>query len=290
MSRLAGKAADWVAGHPLLLAASVPVLLPLSPFLLLCSPLLLLLAVLATYVYPGSKRDTAIPISFTAGSEILSSAAVPPSRKQAAEPQAQSQAAGGITEEDRHLARTAGEAERSRQADPAPDQGGAASTAEDAGSGAAEQHARNTAEPPAATIAQATLPAAANGTGAGASSAAAGATGGAAVLARLRCRRVHAAASPLVLPSTQQQLSCRLCRAQRAKKAVKPVATAKPSVLVLFASQTGTGQEIAVSVGTEAAQHGCTAKVHLCTLAPCCFTYACRAPHAPRCRSGAQLR
>ena len=65
----------------------------------------------------------------------------------------------------------------------------------------------------------------------------------------------------------QQSLGC-LCspdtvscarRAQRAQAAAK--AAAKPSLLVLYASQTGTGQEIAVSIGTEAAQHGCTSKV-----------------------------
>ena len=54
-------------------------------------------------------------------------------------------------------------------------------------------------------------------------------------------------------------------RAQRArpqsKQAAKPQ---QPLLLVLYASQTGTGEEIARSLGTDASQHGFKSKVTVC--------------------------
>lgn len=71
-------------------------------------------------------------------------------------------------------------------------------------------------------------------------------TGGAAILAKLR----------YVAPQCMLQESTRIHSAQRAANAATTAAS--PDVLVLYASQTGTGQEIAKAIHADAAKHGIT--------------------------------
>ena len=67
------------------------------------------------------------------------------------------------------------------------------------------------------------------------------------------------------------------CRAQKAKANGKAAAKPKqPTVLVLYASQTGTGEEIARTISTDASQHGFAGKVGLNPPASCSDASTCK--------------
>ena len=56
-------------------------------------------------------------------------------------------------------------------------------------------------------------------------------------------------------------VTCAACRAQRAQ-AQKASKVAQPPVVVLYASQTGTAQEIARSIQATSGEHGIKSQVH----------------------------
>lgn len=83
--------------------------------------------------------------------------------------------------------------------------------------------------------------------------------------------------SPHVRVSVLMMVVTAGCRAQRAQ-AQKASKVAQPPVVVLYASQTGTAQEIARSIQATSGEHGIKSQVDTDDLKPCAaglYAYAC---------------
>ena len=179
------KAAEvwaYASERPVLVAAVLCLLPPLSPLLLVLSPLLLCVgAVLA--LFPGRRQSrAAVDLDLIAPSEI--------SRKSSGSPRQSLARVSPITAEEKYSIHAAASSERAGGREKAAQSPAAAAAAEGdaeqptaAVNDAKKRLARNEAQPKQ-VIAAAAVPKANAGTGA---SAAAPAAGGAAILARLRC-------------------------------------------------------------------------------------------------------
>ena len=187
------KAADawtYASERPLLVAAALCLLPPLSPLLVVLSPLLVCVALALAILPQKHKHRNAVELSFTAPGEISSS--TPSGSSQAQEESLAP--VSPITNEEKYEVRAAAASEKSARSregpasnsNEAPATSGAADEAADGLSAATAESAQQLAQngdTAKAALSKAALPKANPGTGAGA---AATAAGGAAVLARLR--------------------------------------------------------------------------------------------------------